>query len=366
MKVHSSCIRKRCILFKSFYDVSWKGLGARPGQPGAIPFNPFKWRLLRLTDMMRSSFVLLGVLIMLSSGTAYSKDAPLIKAHLEVALIRSAFLGSNEGDAAVAFKTLAKIIGKQKGYDIEITTIVFDHADEVAALPEEKRPHIIILASWPFLQLEKHGWITPVAATSVGSKGARDTFKIVVSGSSKVKTIEDLRGKNINILMMPQTQIGHTWLRSLLVERRLGTMDTFFKNIKIEGSPIDTILPVFFEQRDAALIASEKLKLMAELNPQLNTMKTIAVSEPLLCGLTCVNNIEWNSESKIKRDFIDAMLNLHLSPAGQQILNLFKADRNVPYRPDDSEPLKKIDKILSDDASIPNRNTQETIIKRKP
>lgn len=354
---HFSTIKQQCILFRSFHDMSG-GDDVRPVHPETVPFNSLKWRRLHKKAMMTCSLVLLGALIMLSPRMASSQDTPLIKADVEVALVRSAFIGSNENDAAAAFKILAKIIGQQQGYDIKIATIFFDHADEMAALPEEKRPQIVILASLPFIQLEKHGWITPIAVTSVGNAKSRDTFKIIVSDTSKAKTIEDLRGKTINILMMPQTQIGHTWLRSLLFERHLGTLKTFFKDFKLQNNPMKTVLPVFFGQKDAALIASEKFKLMAELNPQLNTMRTIAVSEPLVCGITCVNNVEWDNRSKIKQDFIDAMLNLHLSPEGQQILNLFKSDKIVPYRPGDLETLRKIDKILSD-APPPPRFPQQ-------
>ncbi len=123
-------------------------------------------------------------------------------------------------------------------------------------------------------------------------------------------------------------------------------MESFFGNIKIENDPMNAILPVFFGQRDAGLITAGKFELMAELNPQLNKMRAIAISKPLLCGITSVYLTGWDSPAT-EQDFIDAMLELHLSPAGQQILNLFKTDQIAVYRPEYMEAVREIGKILS-------------------
>ncbi len=312
----------------------------------------FIYRLFGVTErwrrFIRRCLPILPVIfiIPLTFGTAFSAEEPLIKLHIKVALIRSAFLGSNENDAAAAFKTFARTIGKQKGYDMEITVSTFDDAAELAALPEDKRPHVTILDSWSFLELEKEGWLTPVAATSVSGDEISTPYEILVPAGSPAKTIEDLRGKSINILFMPQTQIGVPWLRSLLKQHNLGTMESFFGSIKIENDPMSAILPVFFGQRDAGLITAGKFELMAELNPQLNKMRTIAISRPLLCGITSVNLRGWDSPAT-EQDFIDAMLELHLSPAGQQILNLFKTDQIAVYRPQYMDAVRKIGKILA-------------------
>lgn len=295
------------------------------------------------------SVLLTILMVLLPSGTVYSKDTSLIKTHIEVALIRTAFIGSNENDAAAAFITLAKTLGEQKGYDMEISVSIYKNADEIAALPEKKRPHIALLGSWSFLQLEKEGWLTPITVASIGNAKACDTLKILVSENSTVNTIEDLQGKNINVLFMPQTQILFPWLHSLLKERSLGTPKSFFKSINTKNLALQAVLPVFFdkEDADAVVIPSERFKLMAERNPQLNKMRTIAVSKPLVCGITSFNNQKWNNDSKVKKDIVDAMLKLHVSPAGQQMLHLFKGDQIFPYRPEYLETVRALARILS-------------------
>ncbi len=280
-------------------------------------------------------------------GTAFSADESLTPFQMKVALIKSSLLGSNENDAAAAFKTFAKIVGRQKGYDVEVTVSIFQNADDLRGLPKEKRPHVVSLGSWLFLELEKEGWLTPIASSSIGEGKVCTPFKILVPAKSKVKTLEDLRGKNINILFTALTEIGLPWLQSLLGQHNLGTMASFFGDISIENDSMKAILPVFLGQKDAGLISAGKFKVMAELNPQLNTMRTITTSEPLLCGVTCVNAAEW-SNSKVKEDFAKAMLELHLSPVGQQILQLFKTDQIMPYHLEDIETVRRLTKHLKE------------------
>ncbi|PIE71595.1 MAG: hypothetical protein CSA22_01845 [Deltaproteobacteria bacterium] len=299
--------------------------------------------------VIQGCLTLLLIIVVVPFGfrAAFCADTPLVRTHIKVALIESAFLGSNENDAAAAFKTFARTMGKQKGYDMEITVSTFKDAAELAALPDARRPHIAVLESWAFLEIEKEGWLTPVAAASVGRGRVCSSFEILVPVSSPAKTIEDLRGKTINILFMPQTQIGFHWLRSLLRKHDVETMDSFFKDITIENDPMKAVLPVFFDKRDAGLIAAERFELMAELNPQLTQMRAIAISKPLICGITCFNQTGWDSPT-VKEDFINAMLELHLSPAGQQILHLFKTDQIVAYRPEDMETVRALVSPLSD------------------
>ncbi len=189
---------------------------------------------------------------------------------------------------------------------MDISISIYKNADEIASLPEGKRPHIALLGSWSFLQLEKEGWLTPITIASIGNAKACDTLKILVSKNSKVNTIEDLRGKNINVLFMPQTQIIFPWLHSLLRERSLGTPESFFKSINIRNLALQAVLPVFFGKEDAGavVISSEKFKLMAERNPQLNKMCTITVSKPLVCGITTFNNQKWNNDCKVKKTLL--------------------------------------------------------------
>ncbi len=48
-----------------------------------------------------------------------------------------------------------------------------------------------------------------------------------------------------------------------------------------------------------------------------------------------------------QKDIIDAMLKLHVSPAGQKMLYLFKYDQILAYRPEYLETVRTLARILS-------------------
>ncbi len=299
------------------------------------------------TPVTRLLLVLPIIFAILSARTAFPEEVSQTKYQLKVALVKSAFFGSNENDAAAAFKTFAKTLGRHQGYEIDITVSIFDNISELANLPEKEQPQITSTDSWAFLELEKAGWATPVTATSVGEGKIGSSYQLVVPAHSKAKTIGDLRGKNLNIFLTTNTEVGIPWLRSLLYQNNEEELESFFSDISIITDPMKTILPVFFGKRDAALIASGNLDLMTELNPQLKKMRTIAVSELMVGGITAINKNGWENP-KIKQVIINSMLELHLYPAGQQLLHLFKADQIVSYKPEYMDTVRAIARILSE------------------
>lgn len=283
---------------------------------------------------MKWSLFMLSVIFVLlfTADVAFAENGSLIKANVRVGFIQSAFSGVNYNDARTAFKAFAKIVGRKKGYDVEITVRTFADAIEVKSLPEEMRPHLVILETMTFLELENEAWLKPVVVPSERDS-VYNSFLILVPESSKAKTIRDLRGKGLNLLFTSNTEVGYHWLRSLLRENKLGEINSFFGDVKTVSDPMQAILPVFFGKRDVGLIDLAKFELMAELNPQLKKLRPIAISQPFLCAIISVNESGWDS-LKLKQEFIASMLELHLSPAGQQILTLFKVDQLAVFRPE--------------------------------
>jgi hypothetical protein len=98
------------------------------------------------------------------------------------------------------------------------------------------------------------------------------------------------------------------------------------------GKPSAAVLPVFFGKKQACVVDESGFDVMTELNPQVGKgLQTVAVSEPLVDGVLCLNSSGWSSET-YKQDVIKALGELHLEPAGQQILTLFKTDQLIPFQ----------------------------------
>ena len=113
--------------------------------------------------------------------------------------------------------------------------------------------------------------------------------------------------------------------------------EKFFATIKSVNRASQALLPVFFQQVDAAVVERHAFKTMVELNPQLNEQLTVlAYSSPLVHSIACLNR---NADEQVKKAIIDTASKLGESTNGRQILILFQLDRVVPFKPSHFEAL---------------------------
>jgi ABC-type phosphate/phosphonate transport system substrate-binding protein len=311
------------------------GSGGRPAsKPVARPFSVHGFPGL-------AALILVAILPLSSTLAAASATSrPLEPARLNAGFIQSAFFGIHRLDAEAAFKTFARTIGRNMGYDIAVTVCTFENARELAAMPPEKQPDIVILESWSYLEMRDPDWLEPVFATSDQGKVA-GRYLLLVRHDGDYSTLEDLRGASLNLYFAANAEPGRFWLEYLLREAGPGTPEEFFNPLELHADPMLAILPVFFGKKDAAVIDATKFELLAELNPQLGRLKILASSEPLVSGIICLKRTGWFTEC-FKRDMARAMAELHLQPAGQQILTLFRMDRLVPYESEHLDTMRQL------------------------
>jgi phosphonate transport system substrate-binding protein len=92
-------------------------------------------------------------------------------------------------------------------------------------------------------------------------------------------------------------------------------------------SPSRTVLPVFFRQADASVVTSDVFEISCELNPQLKKdLQVLAISpEVVPAGFFFRTGYASDARDKLEA----AMLSLHETPAGQQVLTMFQGDGMV-------------------------------------
>ncbi|TVQ96616.1 MAG: hypothetical protein EA399_15475 [Desulfovibrionales bacterium] len=285
--------------------------------------------------------ILIAALLFASApAPATATDQPLEPAQLNVGFIESAFYGIHRLDAEAAFKTFARIVGRNMGYDVTVTMRTFESARELAVMPPEMQPDMVILESWNYLEMGNPDWLEPLFASSDQGRVAHP-YLLVTRHDGEDTTLENLRGASLNLFFAANAEPGRFWLEHLLREAGLGTPGEFFNPLELHTDPMLTVLPVFFGKKDAAVIDATKFELLAELNPQLGRLKILASSEPLVSGITCLRRTGWTSE-RFRQDIVQAMADLHLQPAGQQILTLFRMDQMVPFVPEYLDSMRRL------------------------
>lgn len=268
-----------------------------------------------------------------------ARAAELEKVEIKVGYIRSQFHGVNQLDAEAAFRILSRTVGKTHGYEVDAAAQAFDSSEALSRALHDEILHITIMDTWSYLELADKSAIEPVFVHADRDQVLRRF--LLLAKDERFHSLEDLRGKSLNILSLPTCILGQKWFSSLLVGRGFQDPRDFFVSVEYFDKPMNAVLPVFFGKKDAVLVDEVQLALMAELNPQLNTLKVVVASEPLLASLVCFSKKGWKSP-KIRKALYQALLSLHESPAGQQILTLFKTERAVPYTEKYLQPVEKL------------------------
>jgi phosphonate transport system substrate-binding protein len=195
--------------------------------------------------------------------------------------------------------------------------------------------------SWQYLSLDIQArvkpFFVPVAQGKVGRR-----YLLLTRQDSGLKTLGDLRGKDLTQYEVANANVGRHWLDTLLLTNQLGAPQAFFGVMETVGKPTAAVLPVFFRKKPACFVDQSALDLITELNPQVGKeLHPVVASETYLDILICLSNAGWDSEQH-KADTIQALNQLHLEPEGRQILTLFKIDRLVPFQEAQLDTVKRL------------------------
>jgi phosphonate transport system substrate-binding protein len=99
------------------------------------------------------------------------------------------------------------------------------------------------------------------------------------------------------------------------------------------------------------MVTQSSFDVMRELNPQIGKdLQELASSELFTDIVICLSHDDWTSDQG-KADLTKALGELHLEPAGQQILSLFKINQLIPFE----EPyLDSVRKLQALSEKLPN------------
>lgn len=301
-----------------------------------LPLNRARWTP---APPWRSSLASLGLSLGLLSGL--SATAATIAAEvgealgaglLRVGVSQASFGTANRNDATAALKVWAASVIKEHNLDLAARVEVFD---EVDVLLEKLRAGEIDAASMvptEFIRLP-----TKPDAIFVPTRGESYTerFVLVARRASDAKEVAHLAKRRLVVQSGQRTSLAQPWLETVLTENSLTNLSRFFGATASVDSPSKAILQVVFEQADACLVTQGAFLLALELNPNLEReLVEIAKSPPLITGMFFFRP---GVQTRVRKDFEDAILQLHSTPAGKQVLTVFQGSRMV------KEPLSALE-----------------------
>jgi phosphonate transport system substrate-binding protein len=154
-----------------------------------------------------------------------------------------------------------------------------------------------------------------------------EEYILLVHDDSGIRQLADLRRRSLILHRGVRMCLANIWIETLLYGAGLGAADGFFGNISTSVKPAMVVLPVFFRRSDVALVTRREFEAMCEMNPQLGRKLRILATSPKVLHTFLL--FHKNCPPQLKERLRVAMLGIHETTAGQQILTLWQGRRLV-------------------------------------
>ncbi len=239
--------------------------------------------------------------------------------------VSAAGLGNvNRNDLNAALRAWAETIKKEQHLDadLDVGLLTGSVAEMREALLLNELDGISVTVS----ELMAMG-IEP-EAVFVGDRGDGPEVRYVLIGreNGKVQSPEDLPDGSIAMTDNQRMIMAMPWLETVLLQSDPGYSGRKLKRPNLEENPSKAILQVFFHQADAAVVTLQAFELACELNPQLRKdLKIIAESPPFITAFFIFRP---SAEREKNIALLEkAVLNLHKTPGGRQVLTIIQSSR---------------------------------------
>jgi ABC-type phosphate/phosphonate transport system substrate-binding protein len=243
-----------------------------------------------------------------------------------VAVSTSTVDGVNDNDARAAIKMWGDTFMKMAGLEGINDQTVLSGPDQ---LLQEVRGGLVDAFS---ITAPEYPPMAPYVdhALVIGDEvemGQGDEYFLLVHQESGIQSIADLRGRNMIVQKGAKTCLARIWLETLASGSGLGTADELLGRITAETKPAMVVLPVFFRRADAGVVTQAEFAAMCELNPQLGRkLRVLAVSPKVIHSFLVFHR---DCPPLFKARLKTAMLGIHESASGRQILTLWQCRRLV-------------------------------------
>jgi ABC-type phosphate/phosphonate transport system substrate-binding protein len=254
--------------------------------------------------------------LLAAQDTASRQDAA---ASIHIALSKGSFTGLNHNDMLAAIHTWAKVILKQRGIAVEVQTSIADRPEELAEALRSGQTDAAAMPTDEFLGLKAK---PEFIYLSTKNHSFTEQYVILVHRNSGIAGVGDLRGRKLLLHNSPRTNLASIWVAALL-----GLPKTESAGMTRIDNASRTVLPVFFRQADACVVTSSVFEIVSEQNPQLRKELRVLATSPEV--VPTVFFFRPGYSSQVKDELEAAMLVLHESPAGQQVLTMFQGDGMV-------------------------------------
>ena len=234
------------------------------------------------------------------------------------------FTEVNESDAKATVKAWAWALASERRVSMGTEPIVLGGLAELRKALRAETIDGAAVTTEEFLGLEPE-----LAGTNLFVSYHRgvctEQYLLVVSKSSGISRIQDLRQRKLAVMDGPRATLGPIWLEVALVNAGMGMITNCFSTVLRESKLVRVVLPVYFGNLDACLVTRRGYETMCELNPQVRKATNILLTSPAV--LPSLGFLRRNYNREAREALMRAITDLENSVAGTQVLTLFQSDQ---------------------------------------
>jgi ABC-type phosphate/phosphonate transport system substrate-binding protein len=246
-----------------------------------------------------------------------------------VGFASSMFTEVNEDDAKAAMKVWGQTVAKERGIPTDPDTEILHGQAEILRSLRNKEVDAVGMTTTEYNAVFREVPLSPLFVKDVGGRFT-DEYVLLVRKDGGVDTLADLRGHRLNYHQSPRLSLARIWLDTLLAEQGLKPTSDFAGHVTFEVKLSKAVLPVFFRQSDACVVARGEFATMNELNPQLGVQLRVLASSPELVPVVLAFRADY--QPTFRQELFAGLRDLHQTPAGQQVLTIFQCER-IEERP---------------------------------
>ncbi len=257
--------------------------------------------------------------------------------YLNVGYTKSLLSDVDFKDAQVAMDLWVKELSKSTKNPLYPRSILIDDLPSLVHAINAKQVDVLGLSCLDYFKIKDQANLEPGMVVIIGGKPSKE-FSLITRRDKSLKNLGDL--KNSRLLVhneKPGEGVPLMWLDTFLVKQGAPSSKLLFANIKDVDKVSQAVLPVFFKQADACLVARSGFETMVELNPQLGEQLNILATSPgfVLGGVFFRKDFREDGKKLI----MDTCMKFSTYSSGRQILTLFKAEAFYPFKPSYFETL---------------------------
>ncbi|HMK60797.1 MAG TPA: PhnD/SsuA/transferrin family substrate-binding protein [Dissulfurispiraceae bacterium] len=238
---------------------------------------------------------------------------------------------ANYADAQAALELWIREFSSSSTLKVQSKPLIFENLQSLETALKSGEVNVVGFPVTDYLKIKDKALLEPslVAVRKGSADGER--LVLIVRKDRRISDISELKGKKLLVHQGYMVDAAYLWLDTLLDRKHLPTSERFFGSVREVKKVPGTVLPLFFNQADAALVNKNAFETMVDLNPQLGEKLTIlSVSDKLVYGIFCMSKGLTENSKKL---MIQNALIMHKMTIGKQILTLFQIDDVIPFKP---------------------------------